>query len=153
MDMKTEIISGGPEFLDRIAPLWEKMKKYHVDKSTHFSKNMDSILFEERKNNLTSKAKHLRVDIVINTKEKHDIGYCISTIDDGNKGEIDSLFILDVYRRHGLGERLTENALDWFNDNGVVNILIYVASGNDEVINFYKNFGFYPRRIQLAQKR
>ncbi len=44
-------------------------------------------------------------------------------------------------------------ALIWLNDHGVVDNNIYVASGNDEVINFYKMFGFYPRNIHLVQRR
>jgi hypothetical protein len=29
MDERIEIISGGIELLDRIAPLWEKLNNYH----------------------------------------------------------------------------------------------------------------------------
>ena len=148
-----EILSGGMELLDRIAPLWEELKRYHVEKSRYFSKDMKARRFEARKNDLTSKAKHLRVDIVIDSKEKNDIGYCISTINDSNRGEIDSIFIREPYRRHGLGKKLTEMALAWLDDQGVVDNSLYVASGNDEVINFYKIFGFYPRTIHLVQKR
>jgi ribosomal protein S18 acetylase RimI-like enzyme len=108
--------------------------------------------FDDRKNYLTSKSKHLRLDVVIDLKGKSDIGYCISTINDRNIGEIDSLFIKAPYRRNGIGKKLTEMALEWMNKKGVIEKAIYVAYGNDEVIDFYKTFGFYPRNIHLVQK-
>lgn len=148
-----EILSGGPELLDRISPLWDELKKYHVEKSLHFSKEMNSKSYVARKKDLISKAKHLRVDIANYPKEKRDIAYCISTIDNSNRGEIDSLFIVEPYRRQGIGRKLTEMAFAWLRNRGAVDNSIYVASGNEEVIDFYKTFGFYPRGIHLAQKR
>jgi ribosomal protein S18 acetylase RimI-like enzyme len=152
MDEGMEILSGDMELLDRIAPLWEELKKYHVERSPYFSKDMKKRRFEDRKNDLTLKAKHMRVDIVMDLKKNNDIGYCISTIDHSNRGEIDSIFIREPYRRHGFGKKLTEMALAWLNDQGIIDNSIYVASGNDEVIDFYKTFGFYPRGIHLVQK-
>ena len=153
MNESIKILSGGPELLDRISPLWEEIKKYHVEKSLHFSKDMNSKSYVARKKELTSKAKYLRVDIANNPKEKKDVGYCISTIDNNNRGEVDSLFIEGPYRRQGIGKKLIEMALTWLNNKGAVDNSIYVASGNEEVIDFYKSFGFYPRGIHLAQKR
>ena len=153
MDERIKILSGSSELLDRIAPLWEELNKHHMEKSIHFSEDFKMWQFESRKNDLISKAKHLRADIIIDLRENNDIGYCISTINESNMGEIDSLFIKVPYRRHGLGKKLTEMALEWLNNKGVVEKTIYVASGNDEVIDFYKTFDFYPRNIHLVQKR
>ncbi len=33
MSDSIRILSGGPELLDRISPLWEEIKKHHVEKS------------------------------------------------------------------------------------------------------------------------
>lgn len=152
MNGDIKYLSGGPELLDRISPLWEEIKKYHVEKSLHFSKDLNSKSFAGRKKELISKSKYLRVDIAHNLKKEIDIGYCITTIDNSNRGEIDSLFIEEAYRRKGIGKILTQEALSWLNDKGAVDNSIYVASGNEKVIEFYKSFGFYPRGIHLAQK-
>ena len=147
-----KILSGGPELLDRIAPLWEELNKYHMEKSIYFSEDIKLRQFETRKNAIVSKAIHLRADIVMDLKEKRDIGYCVSTINDSNMGEIDSIFIREQYRRNGIGRKLIETALAWLDDHGVVGKLLSVGSGNDEVINFYKIFGFYPAAVYLVQK-
>jgi diamine N-acetyltransferase len=152
MDEKIEIIYGGPELLDRIAPLWEELNNHHIEKSVYFSKEIKSRSFESRKKAIGSKAKDLRADIAIDLKEKKDVGYCISTIADNNVGEIDSIFIREAYRKHGLGKKLMEIALAWLDDHGVVNRKLTVAWGNDEAVDFYKRFEFYPSGIQLVQK-
>ena len=153
MEKEIEIISGGPELLDHIAPLWEELNKYHIKKSTHFSGLYKSRNFETRRNGLLSKAKHLRVDIVKDFKENNDIGYCICTMNDNHVGEIDSIFIKEPYRGNGFGKRLMEMALAWFDNHGVTRKVLSVGSGNDEVIKFYEMFGFYPETIYLRQKR
>ncbi len=153
MNENIKIFSDGLELLDRIKPIWEETKKYHVDKSLHFSKDLKSISFEERKKVLISKAKFLRVDVANNIEEEKDVGCCITTIDNSNRGEIDSLFILERYRKQGIGKKLTELALTWLDKNGVVNSSIMVACGNEKAIDFYENFGFYPRNIQLSKRQ
>ncbi len=153
MNDSIKILSGGPELLDRVAPLWEEIKRYHVEKSLHFSKDLNSISFAERKRNLISKAKYLRVDIANNLEIKKDVGYCISTIDNNNRGEIDSLYIDESHRRQGIGKQLTLKALAWLDKEGASDSAIMVAYGNEEVADFYKIFGFYPRNIQLSRKK
>ena len=153
MNEDIQILSGGSELLNRTSPLWEEIKKHHVEKSLHFSKEMASKSYIERKKDLISKAKYLRVDIAYDSKERKDIGYCISTVDDANRGEIDSLFIEKKYRRQGIGKKLTEMALAWLDNKGAVDYSISVAYGNEEVLDFYKSFGFYPRGIHLARKQ
>ena len=39
MDERIKILSGGSELLDRIAPLWVELNKYHMEKSIHFSED------------------------------------------------------------------------------------------------------------------
>ena len=153
MNDNIKIMSGGPELLDRISPLWEELKKHHVKKSLHFSEEISTISFAARKKVLISKEKYLRVDIDIDSMERRDIAYCISTIDNNNKGEIDSIFVDRHHRREGVGKKITEKALTWLQSKGVTDNSIYVAYGNEEVLDFYKSFGFYPRGVHLAQKR
>lgn len=153
MNDSIKILSGGAELLDRIAPLWGEIKQYHVEKSRHFSKDLDSISFEKRKRGLISKAKYLRVDIANNLEMKKDVGYCISTIDNNNRGEIDSLYIEASHRRQGIGKQLTKMALTWLDKEGASESSIVVAYGNEKACDFYKIFGFYPRNIQLSKKK
>ncbi|MCG0275390.1 MAG: GNAT family N-acetyltransferase [Thermosediminibacteraceae bacterium] len=66
-------------------------------------------------------------------------------------GEIDSIFVEEKYRNYGLGDRLMKRALEWLNSNHVKTKIIMVAEGNENVLEFYKKYGFYKRRIILEQ--
>ncbi len=79
------------------------------------------------------------------------IGYCISTVNKELIGEIDSLFVEKEYRKYGLGDQLMNRALDWLNNNKVKTKIIGVAEGNENVLEFYKRYGFYKRRVILEQ--
>ncbi len=108
--------------------------------------------FAMRKNDLETKAHKLKIDLVTNMENQNDIGYCISTISAGNRGEIDSLFIKEPYRRQGIGKRLMVSALAWLAEQAVMETSAYVAYGNDEATGFYRRFDFYPRNMQLIRK-
>lgn len=43
-------------------------------------------------------------------------------------------------------------SLEWFNENGLKDIIISVALGNEEALPFYEKFGFAPRTYILKQK-
>lgn len=42
-------------------------------------------------------------------------------------------------------------ALQWLDDNKVKTKIIGVAEGNENVLDFYKKYGFYKRRIILEK--
>ena len=149
---KFEFVNGSKELLDLVQPLWEKLNKHHEATSNHFSDKFRSLKFEVRKDKFIS-GENLKVKIdLIKDKEKTIyIGYCISTIDKDLIGEIDSLFIEDEYRKYGLGDKLMSRSLDWLNSNQVKTKIIGVAEGNESVLEFYKRYGFYKRRVILEQ--
>ena len=144
------IDSGHDELFERVRPLWEELREYHVQHSSHFSKELCGRKFEERKDEIREKAHQFRIDIIRYKNE--DIGYCIATISKEGCGEIDSLFIKKYFRKNGLGKRLTESALNWMDKQKVKEKSIYVAVGNEKAIEFYSQFGFYPRNVHLNQK-
>nr|WP_282433378.1 GNAT family N-acetyltransferase [Desulfosporosinus sp. FKA] len=79
------------------------------------------------------------------------IGYCVTTIDN-DIGEIESLFVDEAYRKMGLGTVLMERALNWLEQNSITKKRLNVAVGNEQVLNFYRRFGFHPRTIILEQR-
>ncbi len=42
-------IKGGLDLVDRVGPMWEKLRKHHFDRTTHFKGRYDSFTFEDRK--------------------------------------------------------------------------------------------------------
>ncbi|SHH60132.1 Acetyltransferase (GNAT) family protein [Caloranaerobacter azorensis DSM 13643] len=93
----------------------------------------------------------MKVEIARDVEKNVNIGYCISTINDRNIGEIESLYIEPDYRKLGIGNEFMRNALDWMDLNNVKSICIGVSVGNEEVLSFYKKYGFFPKTIILEQ--
>ncbi len=147
-----EFITGSVELVDFIKPLWEKLNEYHEVKSNYFSDKYKNNTFEKRKSKFISNNNlKVRIDLIKDIEKNLYIGYCISTIDVELTGEIDSLFIEEEYRKDGLGDKLMKEAIKWLDLNKVKTKVIVVAEGNEGVLEFYKRYGFYKRRIVLEQ--
>ncbi|UCE05847.1 MAG: GNAT family N-acetyltransferase [bacterium] len=148
-----ELIEGGAELLDLVKPFWEKLQAYHASVSKYFSQDIDEYAFAQRKKGLLKKVMNgkLKVDIVKCLENGNIIGYCISTIDADNVGEIESIFVEEAYRGNRIGEALMKNAIEWFDDNHVEVRKLYIVYGNDSVIELYKKYGFYPLNIVFRQ--
>ncbi|HHT47808.1 MAG TPA: GNAT family N-acetyltransferase [Firmicutes bacterium] len=141
--------------MDLIRPLWEKIKNHHVQKTVHFREYFEKKTWADRKKDLFGANNELKIIV---TREKNDgaacariIGYCIASITDKSRGEIDSIYIEEEYRGCDYGSRLMEESLAWFRDNGITDIVISVAVGNEEVLKFYEKFGFKPRLYVLER--
>ena len=94
----------------------------------------------------------VRVDLALDASEAL-IGYCVSSIDKWLTGEIDSIFVTPQCRGQGIGTTLMEKALEWLNSKGAKKKIVSVAVGNEQAYVFYEQFGFYPRRTLLEQKK
>jgi ribosomal protein S18 acetylase RimI-like enzyme len=127
--------------LDVIEPLWCSLNELH--------RKLDSILgmpertttWDERREQLRLKG-DARSLLEIAETDGFAVGYCFSSIDESEKGEIDSLFVLPDHRGEGLGRRFVENALGWMKGHGCSDIHLRVHPGNTEAIAFYWSFGF-----------
>jgi diamine N-acetyltransferase len=147
-----EFINGGRELLDLVQPLWEKLNKHHEINSNYFSDRFKNLKFEVRKNKfIKDNNLVVKIDLINDVEKGLYIGYCISTINKELIGEIDSLFVEKDYRKYGLGDKLMNRAIEWLNSNQVKTKIIGVAEGNENVLEFYKKYGFYKRRVILEQ--
>ena len=88
------------------------------------------------------------VHVLIASKGR-DVGYCICTINNDGKGEIDSLYIKKEHRSKGLGKKMMESALQWLKENNAKKKVVVVLEGNAEALGFYQSLGFLPRNIEL----
>lgn len=138
--------------MEEIADLWELMKAYHVDVADNFSHEMEAAEFNKRMATIRGKSKLVNV-LAAHKEDGEKVGYCISSIlKDENTGEIASLFVRQEYRKLNIGKSLMEQSLTWIENNNVDKKILSVASGNEVVIEYYKQFGFYPNMITLQQK-
>lgn len=147
-----QFISGDEELLDLVQPLWEKLNKHHEVNSSYFSDKFRNLKFEVRKNKfIKSNNLQVKIDLIKDIEKDLYVGYCISTINEDLTGEIDSIFVEKEYRKYGLGDKLMNIALEWLNSKQVKTKIIGVAEGNENVLEFYKRYGFYKRRVILEQ--
>lgn len=152
--MEISYISGEIEFLDRIKSLWHGLNDHHAAVSTHFSSHFKKFTFETRVSSIKKKAKEgsLLIAIAIENKSNDEVGYCISSVDSDNQGEIDSIYIKPEYRNKGIARGLMNQAIKWLHAQEVNDISIGVVHGNEQVYAFYSKFGFFPK-VMILQNR
>jgi ribosomal protein S18 acetylase RimI-like enzyme len=152
---KVEIKRGEVENIDSIKPLWEKLRQPHYELSPYFKDRFRNMDWGGRKKALSDKSKEMLFEYAVDAANNHVIGYCISTIDsnDDKTGEIDSIYIDEQYRKSGIGKRFVENAVSWFASHNVETQKLLVGVGNEDVLNFYGQFDFYPVHIVLQKRK
>ena len=143
--------AAGPESLDEVQKLWEKLNLLHSNLSLYFGDMATLRTFESRKNELLEKSMSgfLRVDLAKDALTGQLIGYIVSTLSLDGFGEIDSIFVEEAYRGKGIGECLMNRALSWLDESNARTRCIAVAAGNERVFGFYQRFGFYPITTML----
>jgi ribosomal protein S18 acetylase RimI-like enzyme len=142
------------EELLQIQPLWEELRAHHVSCSTHFREWYRNRSFGRRAEELRRKAERgaIRICTAVEEETGTIVGYCVSTITDGGKGEIDSVVVKEGYRGKGIGSGLVEDALRWFSSRDASPVIVLMAVGNDKACSFYERYGFFPRQVLLQRK-
>lgn len=127
--------------LDLIAPLWRRLNALHQELDRVCGEPCRKTTWEQRRLELRGKA--LGRSLVQIVRAGGEIaGYCFSSIDGENRGEIDSLFVSPEYRGKGVGKQLVENGLNWLETSGNGDIQLWVHPGNVNAIAFYWRLGF-----------
>ncbi len=142
-------IATDSDSINDIAPLWEKMREHHTERSGTFKNDMAARTWEQRRDEMREKARggRLRVDLAYD--DDVIIGYCICTISQDEKGEIDSIYVENDFRGKGVGTELVKRAETWFDLSGIKVRTLLIADGNEEVIPFYTRLGYHKRATVL----
>ena len=150
---KIEYTNTGVEGLDEIETLWLELNDHHRIYSEHFSASFQRNTFAKRKRQLLEKSAggELRIDMARDKDTGEPVGYCVSTVSEDNKGEVDSIFVEEYYRRSGIGDNLMKQAMGWMRGKSVSRIVVGVITGNDDALKFYGRYGFYPRATILER--
>jgi diamine N-acetyltransferase len=149
-----EYIETDQRGLEQTCALREKLIEHHKIHSRHFSHHYASMPpAGQRNTELLEKFKQgsIRVDLARDRDSGRLVGYCISTISTAKEGEIQSIFVEEDYRNFGIGDAMMQKALRWMDEQGTSKRILGVGAGNEEVINFYRRFNFFPRTIILEQ--
>jgi ribosomal protein S18 acetylase RimI-like enzyme len=139
--------------LDLIRELWTELNHFHINKSVYFRHHYESMNFEARKGqliNITAKGS-LHIDLAEDIEKNRTVGYCVSSVSAEKVGELESIYVGELYRRRGIGTILVRKALAWMDIMGVEKKRVSVSYGNEETWAFYRTFGLLPRMTVLEQ--
>ncbi len=152
---KCDIRRGSAADIDMIEPLWEGLRRLHHGLSPHFRERFENMTWAGRKQALLGNSGEVLFEYAIDPAYDGVIGYCISTISKGDNptGEIESIYVDEKYRGSGTGRRFVENAVAWFDSNGVESQKLLVGVGNEQVLDFYEKFDFFPLHIVLQRRK
>jgi len=149
---KIKYIATDGKDLELITPLREKIRQYHVARSTFFKERITEKSIEEMNKQLLSKAVGgILLDLVRDVETGRLVGYCLTSINEERQGEIGSIYLEPEYRRHRIGYRLMERALRWMDRQDVKRKFLGIGAGNEEVVGFYRRFNFEVRSIIMEQ--
>lgn len=136
------------EKVDYVRNLWEKNRLFHKENSIDFSTEYDNISFDERMKGLLNQSKIRKITIVEN-EEKQIIAYCMSIINEIKIGEIATLYVEEIYRRAGIGKKLLQLHMKWFEDNHITNVRVEVLHNNLSAISLYEKVGFKKDTMKM----
>ena len=135
-----------------IQPHWEALNRLHLEDTVYFKKHYASFSFEKRAH-VWLQLKEEELQILVAESEDSIVGYCVSRLSKGGKGEIDSLFVAEEHRKKGIGEALLKMSIAWLQENNCYPIQLTVSYGHESVIGFYKKLEFFPRATVLEFKK
>ncbi len=130
-----------------IKTLWESLNAHHLSRSTNFKKHFSKLTFEKRMEVLKKRDRFITY---VAEENGESVGYCIATVN-GLAGEIDSVFVNEPHRGKGVGEKLMSLALEWLEEQECETIKGSIAEGNENVLGFYRRFGFAERFIVMQK--
>lgn len=86
------------------------------------------------------------------------VGYLAGSINIQNSyvtnslAEVDNMFILDEYRKYGIGSKLMNKFKEYCIQNNIEELKVTASAKNINAIEFYKKNGFCEFEITLKQK-
>jgi hypothetical protein len=72
------------EEIEKIKPLWEKLKSHHHERATVFKTDFEKMTFIKRKRELSIGKKELKIILAQELSTSNIIGYCISSMSQEN---------------------------------------------------------------------
>lgn len=144
-----EIIELERSRLPEIEDLWKELNTHHAQRSSNFKQYFDTLTFQDRLKQLLYKEK---LSLFVSSDAGVYVGYCIVTAE-RNKGEIDSIYVRASHRGRRIGHELISRAMEWLRVHECLEIVIFVAEGNETVLSFYEKYGFSKRFTVMGKRK
>ena len=145
-----ELVMGDARLLARVEPLWQELRAHHLALCERWSATRSHVTFADRVEQMTAKAKQGMLVVLANTGSM-DVGFGVFTVNESRCGEIESMFIQSPYRRFGLGSKIANTGLDWFDSLGLQQIEVSTHYKNPDAVRFYERLGFIPQTVRLER--
>ena len=71
---------------------------------------------------------------------------------EGITAELDNMFIMEDYRKFGIGSKLVNSFLNWCKNQKAKRVMVTASFGNVNTINFYKKNGFQEINVTLRNE-
>jgi ribosomal protein S18 acetylase RimI-like enzyme len=134
--------------LEEVYKLDLALLRYEAEVDSSLRKPNDKIKRYEKRF-LDQKFKDKNSLILIARDNGKPIGYCLGSIqklDPNHKvnpeGYIFNIFVLDGYRRNGVGKKLIRAMIDWFKEKNIKRIVVDVTEKNKAGLAFFEKLGF-----------
>ncbi|UCD95411.1 MAG: GNAT family N-acetyltransferase [Candidatus Zixiibacteriota bacterium] len=153
-----EIISATESHVPGIVRLWVELSDYHRDIDPFFTRREGGDLEYER--HLRELMKSEDHQILVAVEDDDVVGFSLSMIakhppafQSERYGLICDLTVKSGYQRRGIGGRLLERILEWFDAGGIDRIELYVAARNRTGYSFWEKHGFRDYMHTLCLNR
>lgn len=98
--------------------------------------------------------------VILAEIDKKAVGYLAGSIYndetysyyEGKTAELENMFVLEDYRKYGIGSKLVNSFIEWCTKNEVKQIFVTASIKNDNAINFYQKQGFENLNLTLRKK-
>lgn len=78
------------------------------------------------------------------------VGICVASIKE-DINQLQSIYLLPEYQNKGIGKQFWAEILSFFGDNK--DIVVHVATYNEQAIKFYENLGFVDTGKRFSEER
>ena len=154
--MTVHIRRATPRDIKGILPVWGQLAEYHsgldaaFTPSEHWSREYAAYL-----RTLMSRDDAIAV---VASNDEEIVGYAVGRITTlpaffatRYRGYIHDVYVMEPYRRRGVGRRLVAEILTWLRQHGVSMVELTVAARN-EAIPFWESLGFRTYMHQMKLK-
>jgi ribosomal protein S18 acetylase RimI-like enzyme len=157
MDLHASV-SIEPATHQQVPPLieiWKELMDFHKAIDPLFSRSTDGHTHMERRVHELIDKKDARVLVAIAGKKI--VGYAIFYIqqrapvfEEEIFGLISDLAVTAAYRRRGIGGKMVQSMVKWFDSWGIERVELQVASYNEAAYSFWKKYGFEDYKHVLS---
>jgi len=94
------------------------------------------------------------LEVIVARQAGEIVGMHWLTITDdahGRRARIDSLWVDEAHRGHGIGARLKELGEEWARQRGAASMVTHVFYANERMIRYNLRLGFQARQVEMSK--